>query len=79
MVTKQLDELAARQSRLEAERDGRARMEWPDEFADRRADPAVVKLWESSGPCSTPAAPPARARRASCRSASPSSGTRSSA
>jgi HlyD family secretion protein len=47
MVTKQLDELAARQSRLEAERDGRARMEWPEEFADRRADPAVVKLWES--------------------------------
>ncbi len=47
MVTKQLDELAARQSRLEAERDGRARMEWPEEFASRRADPGVVKLWES--------------------------------
>ena len=44
MVTKQLDELAARQARLEAERDGRATMEWPAELAGRRSDPAVVRL-----------------------------------
>jgi HlyD family secretion protein len=47
MVTKQLDELTARQSRLEAERDGRRSMDWPAEFAERRTDPAVVKLMEA--------------------------------
>jgi HlyD family secretion protein len=44
MVTKQLDELAARHSRLEAERDGRASMEWPAELVSRQSDPGIVKL-----------------------------------
>ncbi len=47
MVTKQLDELAARQARLEAERDGRTSMDWPAELAGRRTDPAVMKLMDA--------------------------------
>ncbi len=47
MITKQLDELAARQARLEAERDGRASLDWPAELTGRREDPGVVKLMAS--------------------------------
>jgi HlyD family secretion protein len=44
ILTKQLDELGARQARLEAERDGASTPAVPDEFAGRLKDPAVAKL-----------------------------------
>jgi HlyD family secretion protein len=47
VVSKQLDEHLARQARLEAERDGAATLVMPPEFADRAADPAIVKLMEA--------------------------------
>jgi membrane fusion protein, type I secretion system len=47
MVAKQLDELLARQARLEAERDGADQIVMPVEFEARSADPAVVKLVSS--------------------------------
>jgi HlyD family secretion protein len=47
VVTKQLDELAARQARLEAERDGRTSMPLPQEFTGRGHDPAIAKLMDS--------------------------------
>jgi HlyD family secretion protein len=47
VVTKQLDEMWARQARLEAERDGRTAMVPPAELVGRSSDPAVVKLLES--------------------------------
>jgi HlyD family secretion protein len=47
IVSKQLDEFVARRARLEAERDGSAKMETPDEFQSRLDDPAVVKLIEA--------------------------------
>jgi HlyD family secretion protein len=47
MVTKQLDELAARQSRLEAERDSRMAMDWPNELAGRQRQPAITKLMDA--------------------------------
>jgi HlyD family secretion protein len=47
VVTKQLDEMAARQARLEAERDGRTALERPAEFASRGPDPSLVKLMDA--------------------------------
>jgi HlyD family secretion protein len=47
VVTKQLDELAARQTRLEAERDGAVTMSWPSELVERRGEAAVVRLVEA--------------------------------
>jgi HlyD family secretion protein len=47
IVTKQLDELLAHQSRLEAERDGAPALKIPDEFASRMDEPAVKKLLAS--------------------------------
>jgi HlyD family secretion protein len=47
IVSKQLDELVARRARLEAERDGRERVELPEEFQARAADPAVGRLLEA--------------------------------
>src|SRR5215203_3108381 len=44
VITKQLDELAARQARLETERDGRTAVPLPAEFAERDQDAAVAKL-----------------------------------
>ena len=47
IVSKQLDEFAARGARLEAERDGAASMAVPEEFRSRLGDPAIVKLMEA--------------------------------
>jgi HlyD family secretion protein len=44
IVAKQLDEFVARRARLEAERDGAAKMTTPDEFRSRLDEPAVAKL-----------------------------------
>ncbi len=44
VVSKQLDELRARIARLAAERDGRARMEFPGELAARSSDGTVQTL-----------------------------------
>ena len=44
IVTKQLDELVARRARLEAERDGRAKIAVAEEFQPRLSDPALAKL-----------------------------------
>src|SRR5215203_72212 len=44
IVVKQLDELLARQARLEAERDGSPVIEPVEELAARMSDPAVAKL-----------------------------------
>ena len=46
LVAKQIDELAARQARLEAERDGRSALALPEEFAGRGDISAVVKLMD---------------------------------
>lgn len=46
IVTKQLDEFVARQARLEAERDGLAKVSTPEEFQPRLGDPAVAKLMD---------------------------------
>src|SRR5687767_1918898 len=46
IVSKQLDEFVARRARLEAERDGSAKMSTPEEFQQRLGDPAIVKLME---------------------------------
>ena len=47
VVSKQLDEFLARQSRLEAERDGKNELILPEQFEVRSGDPAVVKLMAS--------------------------------
>jgi HlyD family secretion protein len=47
VVSKQLDELRARIARLAAERDGRARLEFPDELAARLSDGTVQTLLAS--------------------------------
>ena len=47
VVSKQLDELRARIARLAAERDGRARLEFPDELAARSSDGTVQTLLAS--------------------------------
>src|SRR5215204_2104489 len=44
IVVKQLDELLARQARLEAERDSSLTIEMPEELGDRLKIPAVSKL-----------------------------------
>lgn len=44
IITKSLDELAARQARLKAEQDGRERVGFPDELTARRADPLISIL-----------------------------------
>jgi HlyD family secretion protein len=44
MVLKSLDELAARQTRLEAERDDEAKLVFPEELSARSADPAVLRV-----------------------------------
>ena len=44
IVTKQLDELEARQARLEAERDGAGGVRLPEAFAARAGEAAVAKL-----------------------------------
>ena len=46
IVTKSLDELAARQARHEAERDGETRIAFPPELAGRAGDPHVARLLE---------------------------------
>lgn len=47
IVAKQLDELLARQARLEAERDGGSGLKIPEEFGSRMDEPAVKKLLAS--------------------------------
>jgi len=47
VVSKQLDEFLARQSRLETERDGAAEVKTPAEFAGRLSDPAIAKIMAS--------------------------------
>ncbi|WP_230530126.1 HlyD family type I secretion periplasmic adaptor subunit [Microvirga roseola] len=47
VVSKQLDEYLARQSRLEAERDGADEVKMPAEFADRLDEPAIQKIMGS--------------------------------
>jgi HlyD family secretion protein len=44
IVVKQLDQLAARRARLEAERDRREEMSVPAELAGRRSDPEIAEL-----------------------------------
>ncbi|KMO42909.1 hemolysin secretion protein D [Methylobacterium tarhaniae] len=44
IVLKALDELSARRARDEAERDGAARVRFPDELVARAGDPAVARL-----------------------------------
>lgn len=44
IVVKSLDELYARQARLEAERDGAEAVAFPDELTSRRHDPALDRL-----------------------------------
>jgi HlyD family secretion protein len=47
LVTKQLDELLARQARLEAERDAAKAVATPREFEGRLGDPAITKIMSS--------------------------------
>jgi membrane fusion protein, type I secretion system len=49
IVRKSLDELAARQTRLEAERDGDEKLIFPEELLARSADPAVLRLLAGEG------------------------------
>lgn len=44
IVTKRLDELSARRSRLEAERDGRDEIAFPNDLTGRIGDPVVASL-----------------------------------
>jgi HlyD family secretion protein len=44
IVVKSLDELAARQTRLEAERDDRERLDFPTELTARASDPDVARV-----------------------------------
>lgn len=44
VVTKSLDELAARRTRLEAERDGLSSLSFPDELLARLSDPEVARV-----------------------------------
>jgi HlyD family secretion protein len=44
IVTKALDEMEARQARLEAERDGVAKVAFPDDLIARRLDPDVAQV-----------------------------------
>lgn len=47
VVAKQLDELAARRARLEAERDGLPSFDFPVELTGRQSDPAVAHLFRA--------------------------------
>jgi len=47
VVTKQLDEFAARRARLEAERDGRTSVAPPAEFAGRLDEPAIAAMMQA--------------------------------
>ncbi|MFZ5780047.1 MAG: HlyD family type I secretion periplasmic adaptor subunit [Pseudomonadota bacterium] len=47
IVTKALDELDARQARLEAERDGADKVTFPEELMKRRGDPEVAQILAS--------------------------------
>lgn len=47
IVTKALDELDARQARLEAERDGADKVTFPEELMKRRVDPEVAQITAS--------------------------------
>ena len=47
IVSKALDELTSRKARLEAERDARDRIEFPQDLLDRRQDPEVDSEIES--------------------------------
>jgi HlyD family secretion protein len=47
IVTKALDEMEARQARLEAERDGAAKVTFPDDLMARRNEPEVVQTTAS--------------------------------
>jgi membrane fusion protein, type I secretion system len=49
IVRKSLDELAARQTRLEAERDGDEKLIFPEELLARSPDPAVLRLLAGEG------------------------------
>jgi HlyD family secretion protein len=49
IVVKSLDELAARQARLEAERDDDERLSFPEEFLARSPDPAVLRVLAGEG------------------------------
>lgn len=44
IVSKTLDEMTARRTRLRAERDGATELAWPADFASRREDRAVAEL-----------------------------------
>lgn len=44
IVTKSLDELAARQARFEAERDNDKTVEFPSELTSRKSDPEIARL-----------------------------------
>jgi HlyD family secretion protein len=44
IVSKALDEMAARRARLRAERDGAAGLPWPAELEGRKGEPAVIDL-----------------------------------
>jgi multidrug efflux pump subunit AcrA (membrane-fusion protein) len=79
IVTKALDEMEARQARLEAERDGADKVTFPDALVARRNEPEVSRRWRASSGCSSCAARRARARRRSSSSRSTSSASRSSA
>ena len=66
IVLKSLDELAARQARLEAERDGRRSGALPEELLGAPCRPGRrACLVEESDGCSSCAAPRARVRRRS--------------
>jgi membrane fusion protein, type I secretion system len=49
IVRKSLDELAARQARLEAERDGDEKLIFPEELLARSPDPAVLRVLAGEG------------------------------
>src|SRR3954465_5403352 len=44
VITKSMDELTARQARLKAEQDGRARVSFPPDLIARRGEPEIVGL-----------------------------------
>lgn len=44
LITKQIDELSGRMSRLHAERDDAPKVTFPDDLIDRKAEPAVAQI-----------------------------------
>ena len=67
IVTKGLDELAARKARLEAERDGADAIVFPPQLLARENDPAVAWRSPMNASCSNFAARRGSARKRSCR------------